>query len=221
MSYYWDPQFLKHITGNDVQTVVEVGARYGEESLMLSNTFKDARVFSFECNPFTIEKCSQTLENNPNITFIPKGLGERNEILPFYSYIADNDGASSFFKRIDVETTQIQSGMFEVIRLSDFAEENNITDGIDLLCMDVQGFELNVLKGCGSDLIKKIRYVIMEEPKAIINTYYLPENVHSKYINSPTSAEIKSFMTENDFIEVERIEENKIEDNVMYKNLRC
>jgi hypothetical protein len=141
--------------------------------------------------------------------------------LPFYSYIADNDGASSFFKRIDVETTQIQSGMFEVIRLSDFAEENNITDGIDLLCMDVQGFELNVLKGCGSDLIKKIRYVIMEEPKAIINTYYLPENVHSKYINSPTSAEIKSFMTENDFIEVERIEENKIEDNVMYKNLRC
>jgi len=221
MSYYWDPQFLKHITGNDVQTVVEVGARYGDESLMLSNTFKDARVFSFECNPFTIEKCSQTLKNNPNITFIPKGLGERNEILPFYSYIADNDGASSFFKRIDVETTQIQSGMFEVIRLSDFAEENNITDGIDLLCMDVQGFELNVLKGCGSDLIKKIRYVIMEEPKAIINTDYLPENVHSKYINSPTSAEIKSFMTENDFIEVERIEENKIEDNVMYKNLRC
>jgi FkbM family methyltransferase len=161
------------------------------------------------------------LKNNPYITFTPKGLGERNEILPFYSYFGDNDGASSFLKRIDVETTQIQSGMFEVIRLSDFAEENNITAGIDLLCMDVQGFELNVLKGCSSDLIKQIRYVIMEEPKAIINTDYLPENVHSKYINSPTSAEIKSFMTENDFIEVERIEENKIEDNVMYKNLRC
>jgi FkbM family methyltransferase len=220
MSYYWDPRFLKHITGK-VQIVIEAGARYGDESLMLSNTFKDARVFSFECNPITVEKCSETLKNNPNITFTPKGLGERNEILPFYSYIADNDGASSFLKRIDVETTQIQSGIFEVIRLSDFAEENNITAGIDLLCMDVQGFELNVLKGCSSDLIKKIRYVIMEEPKAIINTDYLPENVHSKYMNSPTSAEIKSFMTENDFIEVERIEENKIEDNVMYKNLRC
>jgi FkbM family methyltransferase len=220
MSDYWDPRFLKHITGK-VQTVVEAGARYGDESLMLSNTFKDARVFSFECNPITVEKCSETLKNNPYITFTPKGLGERNEILPFYSYFGDNDGASSFLKRIDVETTQIQSGMFEVIRLSDFAEENNITAGIDLLCMDVQGFELNVLKGCSSDLIKQIRYVIMEEPKAIINTDYLPENVHSKYINSPTSAEIKSFMTENDFIEVERIEENKIEDNVMYKNLRC
>lgn len=218
MSYYWDPRFLKHITGN-VETVVEVGARYGDESLMLSNTFKDAHVFSFECNPFTVVQCSQKLEHNPNITFTPKGLGEKTEILPFYSYIADNDGASSFLKRIDAETTQVQSGVFEVIRLSDFANETNI-DGIDLLCMDVQGFELNVLKGCSSDLIKKIRYVIMEEPKPIINTMYLPENVHSKYLNSPTSAEIKSFMTENDFIEIERIEENGIEDNVMYKNTR-
>ena len=218
MSYYWDPRFLKHITGN-VETVVEVGARYGDESLMLSNTFKDAHVFSFECNPFTVVQCSQKLENNPNITFTPKGLGEKNEILPFYSYIADNDGASSFLKRIDAETTQVQSGVFEVIRLSDFANEYNIA-GIDLLCMDVQGFELNVLKGCSSDLMKNIRYVIMEEPKPVINTMYLPENVHSKYLNSPTSAEIKSFMTENDFIEIERIEENGIEDNVMYKNAR-
>jgi FkbM family methyltransferase len=218
MSYYWDPRFLKHITGN-VETVVEVGARYGDESLMLSNTFKDAHVFSFECNPFTVVQCSQKLEHNLNITFTPKGLGEKTEILPFYSYITDNDGASSFLKRIDAETTQVQSGVFEVIRLSDFANETNI-DGIDLLCMDVQGFELNVLKGCTSDLIKKIRYVIMEEPKPIINTMYLPENVHSKYLNSPNSAEIKSFMTENDFIEIERIEENGIEDNVMYKNTR-
>lgn len=218
MSDYWDPRFLKHIIGNDVQTVVEVGARYGDESLMLSNTFKDARVFSFECNPFTLSRCSEKLEGNPKITFTPKGLGEKNEILPFYSYIDNNDGASSFFKRIDAATTQIQSGMFEVIRLSDFAKDHDIRS-IDLLCMDVQGFELNVLKGCG-ELLRNIKFVIMEEPKAIINTTYLPENVHSKYLNSPTSGEIKSFMTENDFIEVERIDENFIEDNVMYKNAR-
>ena len=60
----------------------------------------------------------------------------------------------------------------------------------------------------------------MEEPKPVINLEYLPDNVHSKYLNSPTSAEIKSFMTENDFIIIEQVEENKIEDNVMYKNTR-
>ena len=60
----------------------------------------------------------------------------------------------------------------------------------------------------------------MEEPKQIINTQYLPSGVHSKYINAPSSQEIKAFMTEKGFLEIERIEENKIEDNVMYKNLK-
>ena len=85
--------------------------------------------------------------------------------------------------------------------------------------MDVQGYELNVLKGAGN-FIKNISYVIMEEPKLIINTHYLPSGIHSKYINAPTSQEIKAFMTEHGFVEIERIEENKIEDNVMYKNTK-
>jgi hypothetical protein len=59
----------------------------------------------------------------------------------------------------------------------------------------------------------------MEEPKLIINTHYLPQDVYSKYINAPSSEEIKDFMTTNGFFEIERIEENKIEDNVMYKNI--
>ena len=59
----------------------------------------------------------------------------------------------------------------------------------------------------------------MEEPKSIINTYYLPEGVHSKYITAPTSQEIRNFMLENNFIEVIRLQENRIEDNVMYKHI--
>jgi hypothetical protein len=85
--------------------------------------------------------------------------------------------------------------------------------------MDVQGYELNVLKGAGTD-IRNIRYIIMEEPKVIINLHYLPVGKHSKYINAPTSQEIKAFMSDNGFVEVQRLEENKIEDNVMYKNIR-
>ena len=94
--------------------------------------------------------------------------------------------------------------------------ENNINH-IDLLCMDVQGFELNILKG-SENYLKNIKYIIMEEPKSIININYLPENIHSHYINAPTSKEINKFMVENKFIELCRIDENMVEDNVMYKN---
>ena len=103
-----------------------------------------------------------------------------------------------------------------MITLENYMKNNNINK-IDILCMDVQGYELNVLKGA-ADLIKNINYIIMEEPKSIINTQYLPDGIHSKYINAPSSKEIKEFMEQNNFIEIQRIDENKIEDNVMYKN---
>tara|TARA_B100001559_G_C16070121_1_gene425409 strand:+ start:225 stop:521 length:297 start_codon:yes stop_codon:yes gene_type:complete len=88
---------------------------------------------------------------------------------------------------------------------------------IDLLCMDVQGFELNILKGAEEN-IKKIKYVIMEEPKSIINTRYLPINMHSKYIGAPSSDDIKKIW-KNNFIEIMRVQENEVEDNVMYENI--
>jgi FkbM family methyltransferase len=115
-------------------------------------------------------------------------LGNENITQPFYSYNCDNDGASSFLQRIDADTTQKITGYIEIKKLSDVMQENNICD-IDLLCMDVQGFELNILKGAENKL-KNINYIIMEEPKPIINTNYLPPNVFSKYINAPSSREI-------------------------------
>jgi hypothetical protein len=57
----------------------------------------------------------------------------------------------------------------------------------------------------------------MEEPKAIVNTEYLTDGTHSKYVGAPTSSEIRAFMTKNGFVEIARISENMIEDNVMYK----
>jgi FkbM family methyltransferase len=217
MSEYNDPRFLKHLNVNNIKTIFEVGARYGDESLTLSRIFPNSQVYSFECNPRTIEQCKIKLEHRKNIHFIPYGLGEVNESRPFYAYLLSNDGASSFYKRIDYNESQEDVGSINIKKLSDFVTENNISS-IDLLCMDVQGYELNVLKG-SEDFIQKIKYVIMEEPKLKIDKEFLPIGIHSKYINAPKPEEIKEFMTKNHFVEIERIEENKLEDNVMYKNM--
>jgi len=196
--------------------VFEVGARYGCESIQLKKTFTNSIIHSFECNPKTIDKCKMNLSEINNIIFNDFGLGEKEENLPFYSYIKDNDGASSLLKRIDFNITQIQSGIIKIKTIEDYVKTNKIKN-IDLLCIDVQGYELNVLKGA-KNFIKNINYIIMEEPKQISNPKYLPNGIHSKYLNAPTSQQIKAFMTEHGFVEIERIEENYIEDNVMYKN---
>lgn len=215
-SNYWDENFLRHLD-SDLEIVFEVGARYGDESIILSEIFSNSQIYSFECNPLTLNLCREKLKEYSNINFFDHALGEENTILPFYSYIDNNDGASSLLKRIDCEKTQKKTGDILVKKLSDFVKENKIQK-IDLLCMDVQGYELNVLKGA-EKFLTNIKYVIMEEPNPIINKQHLPEDMHSKYIGSPTPNQIKDFMNNNGFFEIDRGIENLIEHNVMYKNI--
>lgn len=213
MTQYWDKRFMKHLENPKI--ICEVGARYGDESIKMSQIFPNSLILSFECNPITVLKCKEKFKNHNNIKFFDFGLGCEETVLPFYSYIQNNDGASSFFKRIDFNFTQKKTGDIKVRKLENVLKENNI-ESIDLLCMDVQGFELNVLKGCGEKL-KNVKFVIMEEPNPVINKNFLPSNCYSKYINAPSPVEIKEFMKNNNFVEIERIPENYIEDNVMYK----
>jgi FkbM family methyltransferase len=215
-SNYWDELFLKNID-KEIDIIFEIGARYGDESVILSEMFPNAQIYSFECNPLTLNKCEEKLKNYPNVTFFPFALGQSNTQMPFYSYIQNNDGASSLLKRIDYKNSQKQTGFVNVKTLKDVVIENNIHK-IDLLCMDVQGYELNILKGCG-DFISKIDFVIMEEPNLIVNENHLPEDTHSFYINAPSSQEIKEFMQSKGLFEIERAKENEIECNVMYKNI--
>jgi FkbM family methyltransferase len=126
MTQYWDERFLKQLENSDIRTIVEVGARYGDESIQLSRVFCNSTIYAFECNPLTIEICKNNLKPFTNIKFFDFGLGNKNELLPFYSYIKDNDGASSLYKRIDFEETQKQSGIVNIKTLKEFISDNKI-----------------------------------------------------------------------------------------------
>jgi len=86
--------------------------------------------------------------------------------------------------------------------------------------MDVQGYELNILKGA-KEFISKISYIIMETPK--------PEEVKLKnsvennleindYIGAPSYSEVNSFMTQHNFSLIDSVDENLWETNNLYKN---
>jgi FkbM family methyltransferase len=212
---YVDHRFLKYL--DDVNYICEVGARHGYESIALSEYFPEARVLSFECNPNTVESCRKNLANYPNITFFDHALGIKEDTLPFYSFLDTNHGGSSFYKRIDFDKTQKLSGHIPVKTLKSVMIDQGI-EKIDLLCMDVQGFELNILKGL-DDFIKKVSHIILEQPADNNMAEYLPKGAHSHYIGAPNSDEIHYFLKNAGFVEVERIVENAVEDNVMYSQV--
>jgi FkbM family methyltransferase len=204
---------------DDFNVVFEVGCRDCLDTINLSKYFTNAKIYGFECNPDMINICHNNLKNNnnpDNILFFNYGLGNEKTELEFYAYIRDNPGASSFFKRIDYNYTQQSRGKVNIDTINNIVKKYNI-DCIDLLCMDTQGFELNILKGA-NEFIKNIKYIIIEEPRKKIDEKWLPKGLHSKYIGAPSASEIQTFLNDNNFIEIARTYENELEDNVMYKN---
>jgi FkbM family methyltransferase len=218
---YLNDKFVNIFDKNkdDFKIIFEVGCRDCLDTINLSKYFKNSHIYGFECNPDMINTCLNNLNNyeyKNKITFFDYGLGDKETELNFYSYVVGNPGASSFYKRIDFNHTQIDKGKTKLRTIYDIVNEKKI-EKIDLLCMDVQGFELNILKGC-KDFIKNINYIIIEEPRKIISEMYLPKGLHSKYIDAPNAYEIQNYLSSNNFKEISRTYENELEDNVMYKN---
>jgi FkbM family methyltransferase len=214
---------LKNLEINNLKTIIEVGGRYGTESVDLAKDFSTCTIHTFECNPRTSKQCAETCATMPNIIFNNIGVSKNGDKLPFYSYVADNDGCSSFYQRIDGQQTMEYAGDIETITLKQYLSEKNI-DSVDCLCLDTQGSELDIIEGCG-ELVKNIQYIILEQPNEIPNDHYMPlcpsgkGLAHSKYINAPTAQTIKDYLFKNGFCEIYRQKENEIEFNVVYKNM--
>lgn len=203
----------------------EVGSRYGFDSITMSKKYKNSKVYSYECNPATLNECSNNLKEYNNIIFNGYGLGDKCEEKKFYVFAPNKTinkikiGASSFYKRHDSNNFIETVSKIKISTLKKEIEKYHI-ETIDILCMDVQGYELNILKGA-EEYINRIKYVIMEQPKPMhekinnSNKHGLP--IHD-YESAPIYEEIEKFMKENNFVEVYKKQENLWEDNVLYKN---
>ena len=218
---YTDARFHAHIPRDSLKTVFEVGARHGDESRALAMMLPVAKIYSFECNPATIESCRDKLRAFINVTFHDNALGSREETRDFFPFVVDdNPGASSFLERIDSTITQDRRGVKLLVHTGmNFMEEHGLA-AIDLLCLDVQGLELEVLKGFGERL-GQVRFIIMEEPSLSPSRKHLPEGTHSKYLDAPDQAAIRTFMSSHGFRELVRLPENLIEDNVLYGRIKA
>lgn len=184
---YTNPVFGRQIDADVVRTIFEIGSRDGEDAIALRDHY-NADVHAFECNPVAIEATQSRLKGEPRITFVPKGVMDQAGQRPFYPVVATrhlgtripaNIGASSFFKaREDYLQTYEQSEvMVEVICLNDYCVEHNI-EQVDLLCLDVQGAALSVLKGMGERL-RAVKYVMVElEFRAIYHGQQLFDETH-------------------------------------------
>lgn len=113
--------------------VVDVGAQYGDYALLCSKVFGVKSVYSFEPLPsnFDILEENMAINHASNVKSFNAAVGASNGSV----MLSDKtDMASAFDKNGNVKT--------EVVAL----DSMNLTD-VDMMKIDVEGFEMEVLKG--------------------------------------------------------------------------
>lgn len=206
--------------------IVEVGIKDGQDTLIISKKFKNSKYFAYEANPLMKKVIKKKLMFRRNVVFENFGLGEVSEVKSFFIFTPDQNidfnviGASSFYNRPDIENiTELKNCKIDTLANEMLKKKIN---KIDILLMDVQGYELNVLKGAG-EKIADISYVIMETPKPelIKNQNSIKYNLEiNDYIGAPTYDEVFNFMREHSFTLVKSLDENLWETNSLFKNDR-
>ncbi len=149
--------------------IFDVGANAGELSLLFSHfTGKKGFVHSFEPTPSTYERLSYISKaaRNQNIITNNIALSTKEGNISIYDYGVEYSGLNTQAKRplkkhgFDIEPKQ----HIEVpcTTLDKYCTQNNI-EHIDFLKIDVEGGELNVLKGATKLLkAKKIKCIVFE-----------------------------------------------------------
>jgi FkbM family methyltransferase len=141
----------------------DVGANVGQHSLFMSQ--HAGRVYSFE--PFA-EVRNQLLEkiarnHCANITVFPVGLGDVNCDLDFFEPPGENRGAGSF---VAGEASVGKVATKLPVRCGDDFLSSNGLPKIDILKMDVEGFEMRVLSGLQQRLRQDRPAILMEISQA-------------------------------------------------------
>lgn len=143
ISYPYDiKRFSK---GNPLETIFDVGANIGQTSLFLKKHFSQAEIFAFEPVFKTFnELCKNTKKKNTIKPFNYAFGSQEEELL---ISIRENSELNTLVR--DSSKNQALEKTVETVKLTTidtFCQQQHI-EKIDLLKMDVQGFELEVLKG--------------------------------------------------------------------------
>lgn len=142
---------------------IDVGANIGHHSLFMSKFCEE--IHSFEpYEKVTDMLMSKILFNKCSNIFVHNvGLGKKNEFLDFYAPVGRNIATGSFMAD-HAKDNNIQYGKLEIVEGDLYISKLNL-NRIDLIKIDVEGFEKNVLLGLKDTLEKYRPFVVMEYSK--------------------------------------------------------
>lgn len=146
------------------RTVIDIGANRGQFAIFCRKNFPYSKIFSFEPLIEPLLKYKKIFNKDRNVSYYAFAIGpEKCESL---IHISNRDDSSSLYPISNAQVNYFPKTFEKKARLIQMSPLKNflsIEDIISpsLLKIDVQGFELSVLKGC-TPLISSFRYIYVE-----------------------------------------------------------
>jgi FkbM family methyltransferase len=150
----------KYFNLDDINFIFDIGSLNGIESVYFSQFLPECKIYSFEANPNSCLLIQENQKHYSNTFCINKAVSNYIGKSNFY-LTHDNIGASSLLKPLGGLAGNTYSKIeVDVITIENFCEQNNIPK-IDILWMDLQGNELNALKGMG-EMLHNVKMICTE-----------------------------------------------------------
>lgn len=166
-------EFLKS-TVQSGWTCFDVGANIGLTSIFMASSATNVKVFAFEPSPVTLRYLSANAANAGNeIKVIPLAVGDKKGNVDFTEL--PGFGAGSHILAAGGKHPGMQDAStisVPVITLDEWCCDNAI-ERLDLLKIDVEGYEINVLRGAKETLRRFRPLVILE-----FNSWFMVQVQH-------------------------------------------
>lgn len=176
---------------NDIKVIYDIGSRDGCQAMELSDWFPESTIHLFEPVPNSYQSCVLQAQNRNNISLYEMALSNEDVTTTFYEVDSKNVGASSLLKINDLSRGWITEGgnikeiSVQAHRADTLIDKKELPIP-DLVWMDVQGAELQVLKGFGEHL-KHVKVIHTEV------------GIRPLYEGGTSKDELLNYMTNNSF----------------------
>jgi FkbM family methyltransferase len=151
----WVIEYVRRTFRNEKLVVFDVGANVGNYGLALRSILgQGASIYAFEPSAATYAKLQAALGNDQSVVLNKVGLSNQAGTLTLYSNAEGSDFASVYERNLDHHGVQMnQKEEIQLKTLDDYCAEMQI-ERIHFLKLDIEGNELNALKGA-SNLLEK------------------------------------------------------------------
>lgn len=150
--------------GLTFNTILDGGANIGQFARAAAETYPAARIIAFEPLPDIAETLRHNLEDRPRVRVIPSALGRHDGTLTFHRNVYTLSSSALPLHKNHIaafpDARPLETLTVPVARMDTLLAEETLSGPI-LLKLDLQGFEIEALKGAPA-LLKRVDYVLIE-----------------------------------------------------------